>query len=326
MKKNRFRMFLAPALALLALGFCAHEAAHAQQGRQWVDGKWVSLPEPREGTAGGELALAQKHFDAGKYSKTIKAVKKILKRYPLHGVGEEATLLAGESEMRRGHYMDAFEWFEKQLTGYPSGEFSERALTREYEIADAFLNGRKRRMMKIFRVSAIGDGLDIMLRVAEHAPGSTLAQKAVLRIGDHHYEKGSWPDAVDAYDNFVRLFAKSDQAEYATLRSARATLAQFEGLEHDETPLIDARQRFVLFSEKFGPESALRADVIGVVKQIDETRADKAVNIIRFYMRTNKPQSAAYYCRLVMKDFPDTPAAQKADQILAKLDQSVSGG
>ena len=80
--------------------------------------------------------------------------------------------IAGEAQMARGRYMAARERYEEQLTLHPAGRFSERALERLFQIAEAFLAGRKQWVLGFVPFPARDEGVEILQYIAERAPGS----------------------------------------------------------------------------------------------------------------------------------------------------------
>ena len=289
-----------------------------QEEFEFKDGKWVPATEPVEGTEQGHLALVRKLIERGEGRSASRGVKRFFKAYPDSQRREEALLLAGRAEIVRGRYWQAFEWLEKQLAEYPAGRYYEWALSREFEVAEAFLAGKKRIHFGIFRLRAEGDGLDILLRIAEHAPGTAIAQKAMLRIADHQYEKARFAEAVAAYDEFLEMFPRSAQAQYASLQAARSTHAQFQGLNFDDTPLLEAKQRYLNFQQAY-PAAAREADVGAIIEDITATRANKLFATGAFYQRTDRPESATFYYKLVMRDFPQTEWADRAGEALSLM-------
>lgn len=292
--------------------------AWAEDQYEWKDGEWVKLAPPAKGTAAGELAIVRTLLEQKHYRKTVKAAKKFLKRYGADPARQEVFLLAGQAEMKRGRYYQAFEWFERQLNAFPGGRFAERALKREFEIAEAFLAGKKRIVAKFFRISAKGEALEILTRIAEHAPGTAMAENALLRIADYHYSHSEFPEAVQAYDGYLRLFGKSPRAAYAMLQAARARHASFHGIEHDATPLLDAQQRYLAFWRQY-PEQARKAKVPLVLKQITATLAAKLYRTGRFYERTHHLPAAAFYYEKLVNLYPKTQWAADARQALQQL-------
>ena len=312
------------AVATLALLAGLASWAPAQEGAyELKDGRYVPVAPPRAGTPEGHLALIRKHLREDDPSKALKEVQAFLKQYPDHPGREEALSLAGEAQMQRGRYFKAYESFERQIDQYPAGSLLERALQREYEIADAFLRGKKRIELGFLPVPAQDDGLEILLRIAEQAPGSRWSEKALLRAADYHFDKAQYNEAIDAYDQFLALHAEiSEQAPYAYLQAARATYALYDGPAYDEAPLIDARQRYRQFAELY-PQRAQEVGVPQVLSQIDQALAHKLYRTGEFYVRIGQPRSAVVYYHQTTQDYPQTQWAAKAAQRLEAMDPQL---
>jgi len=304
---------------ICAVAFClAAGSLTAGDSYERKDGRWVKIAKPAEGSAAGELALVRHYLDGARYKKAVKAAKKFIKRYPDDDAYEEVCLLAGQAEIKRARYYQAYGWFEKQLDQFPAGRYSGRALQREYEIAEAFLGGAKRIVLGFMKLKATDEGLEILGRIAEHAPGTEIASRSLLRIADYHYGKGHWMDAVEAYDTFLTLFGKSVKAPYAMLQSARANYSAFRGLEFEDTPLLEAEHRFKAFAEAY-PAAAAKAGVDRTLERITGIRAQKLYLTAEFYERTKRPPAAAFYYKQVAEEFAQTQWAKDARRALARL-------
>jgi outer membrane assembly lipoprotein YfiO len=284
----------------------------------WSGHGWAKAPPPAPGSAEGDLADIRSLIDSGQNARAIKAVDKVLLAHPSSSAREEAMNLAGQARMNQGRYWDAYDWFERQLANYPNGVFFDRALDREFTIARAFLQGRRRRAMKIFRVSARDDGIDILMRIAAHSPGSDLAERALLQVADYHYDRREYPEAIAVYDEFAKSHPRSGRRAYAMLRSARASLLTFRGIKWDETPLLDASVRFRVFARAY-PAQAKRENIAGILAEIRQTLAHKVFYSGTFYERTNSPRSAVFYYRKVLREYPDSQWANDARQRLDRL-------
>ena len=282
------------------------------------EGKWVKLAKPAKGTPAGEAAIVRQLVDRRKFRSALRSAKKFLKRYPTHKLREDVFCLAGDAEMGRGRYWQAYEWYEKQISEFPTGPRLERALDKEMTIARAFLAGKKRIALKVLRLKAFDDGIEIMHRVAEYAPGTERAELALLAVGDHHFGKGQWQGAVDSYDAYLRLFPKSRRAIHARLRAAEAMRRSYRGSKWDETPLIEAEQRYKDFALRH-PAVTRKIGVDKVLKELRSARAAKRYQVGQYYLRTGKRESAAYYFKLVARDFADTEWAGRALAELAKI-------
>ena len=308
-------------LAALVLAFGA--TAGAEDELVWKDGKWVRVAPPEEGTAAGELSIVRRDVDRQHYKTAVKHAKRFLKRYPGDPLSEQVYSLAGEAEMNRSRHWQAYQWYEKQLVYYPSGALAERAMEREVEIAEAFLTGKKRPAAKIFRVSAVDDGLEILQKIAERAPGSQRAQLALITIGDYHFNKGDWLVAGESYDRFLELFPKSTRAAHAEIRAAESHRNSYRGPAYDETPLVEAEQRYKSFLAHY-PARAAEYNARENLAQIRADRAEKQLYVAKFYLRTDHPKAAAEYLKLVLRDYPDAPSAHDAAALLAGIDPAAA--
>jgi outer membrane assembly lipoprotein YfiO len=293
----------------MLLGVGAAEAPAAEY--VWKDGKWVPAAKPAEGTVEGELAIIRAQIARHDRKKALAAVDRFLATYRDDPACEEAMLLAGQAELDAGRYHQAYERFEEMLDRYPNGRFLERALSREMDVANAFLAGKKRIVGKVFRLPARDEGLDILRRIAEHAPGSLVAESAMLRIGEYHYERGEYAESAEAYDEFLQLFPRSGRVPHAMLQGARAMFASFKGVAYDETPLIEAEQRYKVILDQY-PAAGRKAKAQQVLGQIAELRAQRAFETAKFYERTQRPQAAKFYYQQVVDQYPASAWAGEA--------------
>jgi outer membrane assembly lipoprotein YfiO len=310
---NRSSFILVAGAVLLCAGVCL------AQDYERIDGKWVKIVPPKPGTPAGDLQLlrqaVQEHADGA----AVGAAKAFIKKHPGEIAQEEVMMLAAQAEMHRGRYWQAFDdWIEKQLSQFPAGKYSQRVLQWEYDIGDAFLNGKKRVVWGIFNLSAQPEGLEILHKVVEHAPGSDVGERAMMRIAEYHFNHRDWPEAIVDYDEFVKLFRNSPKVPYATLQAAKASFLSYRGAAFDDTPLLDAEQRFKIYREHY-PDQAAKAQVDQTLANIRDLRAMKLLTTAEFYQRIGHPVAQALNYRQVNDQFPRTPSAELAQARLAKL-------
>lgn len=309
--------------ATVMLAAAAATPAAAQQEYVWEGGEWTATAEPGEQTPAGQIALIRLQLDQGKYRQAVKTAERFLDKYPDHDACEEAMMLTGQAEMDRGRYMKAYEWFSRQLARFPSGHLAGRALNRQYDIADAFLKGRKRTVLGFIRVSARAEGLRILEGIVAHAPGSELAEKSLLRMGDYHEDRQEYDKAITAYDRYVEMFPRGESAAYAMLQAARSRYAMYRGPSFDDTPLIEARLRFRHFAERF-PQPARENNIADVLRRIDDQRAEKDFHIAQFYDRTDRDDAAEFYYRRVVEQHGRTEWAAMAKRALGEATEAPS--
>lgn len=324
----RFNRACRAAVLVSLLGVCAgHLNAQAGGEMIWDGEKWAPATAPQPGTPMGDLAIIRSNVEAGRTNNVVKQVETFLVTHPQSPGAEEAMNLAGQALMDEGHYWDAYDWYTRQTSTYPNGAFYQRALHRQYAIADAFLEGRKRRLWKIFRIDAKDDALDMLQRIAAAAPGTDIAERALLRAADHYFfDAKLYNDAIGLYEQFIRENPNSPRRAYAMLQVPKAYLLMFRGVEWDITPLLDAKKRFEIFAAAY-PRAAEQENIATILEEIRHIRAHKLYNTGWFYERTKHPRAAAFYYRKLLTIenergepmFVDTEWAEQARIRLASL-------
>jgi outer membrane protein assembly factor BamD (BamD/ComL family) len=292
------------------------EAKLVRQG-----GRWVRVRPAPEGTPEGELARIRRQVERGQNRRAVRRVKKFLKKFPGDERTEEVLMLAGRAEIRRGRYMKAYRWYEKQLSEHPGGKYFDRAIEREFQIAEAFLAGRRQVIWGFLYLSAKAEALEMLSRLAEHVPGSIRAEDALLQIADYHFQSEQYLEAVAAFDNYLEFFGKSDRAGYALFRSAQAVYATFLGIPYDDTALLEAELRFRAFAERYpGAVGPTGTDV--TLREIAALRAQKDCDTAAFYERVSRPDAARFYYQEASGRYGSNPWAEKAQAALKRLGPS----
>ncbi len=212
---------------------------------------------------------------------------------------------------RTGDKLRAFYHLDELMDYYPESRLFYPALEKQYAVADRFLAGYKRRLFGVPFLTADDEGVEILFRIQERAPGSPIAERALLRTADHYYDSTQYDLASDAYAAYARSYPRSPEVPRVRLRQAFASLAQFRGLRHDATPVIDAKAQLEDVQAEY-PELAERENVADVLERIDGILAARVAATADFYRRTNEPQAAAYNWRYLAENFPETTEAARA--------------
>jgi outer membrane assembly lipoprotein YfiO len=289
-------------VAILATG----ASVRADGNLVWDGKEWKTAVPAKPGSPEAAIEEIRVAVKNNENSEALDLSEKFLKTHGGSILSEEVLNLSGIAAMQNGQYWKAYHWFEQQVATYPSGQFFERALTREYDIAEAYLNGRRRRVWKgMFRLKAYSEGLDILTQISVHTPGTSLAEKALTRMADYYFEDEQYPEAVQAYDEFVRQSPHSSRRPYAMLQAARACLLAYRGIEFDQATLIDAAERYRVFAQAF-PKAAKQENVRGILREIRLAQAHKLFHAGKFYERIGQPKAAAFYYAQCIRQYKDT--------------------
>lgn len=282
-------------------------------------GQWAAVQQPSTQPIQDPTLDKVEQFLAGHQAMPAKRlVLAWLRSHNESPIRDRGLYLLGQANFLYGDRLQSFYNFDELLDYYPDSAYFYQALQRQFDIADAYLNGYKRRFMMIPMFEAKEEAIEMLFRIQQRSPGSPLAERALLRTADFYYADQDFDLAADAYGAYLRSYPRSPLAARVKLRQAFSSLAQFRGLQFDATSMIDARQQLLeLIADH--PQLAEEENLKAVVERIDANMAKKLYATADFYRRTSKPGAAAYYYQYVATNFPTTPEAVDAREKLKKL-------
>jgi outer membrane assembly lipoprotein YfiO len=288
-------------------------------------GRWDQLPgaassQPAAGSPDPLLDAAERMIATGQGKAGAKTAIQWLRTHPQKEtpLRDRALFLAAEGYFVDGKRVDAFFYLDQLMDENPESAYFHQALQRQYDIADQYLKGYKRVFLYWAILPAEDEAVDMLYRIQQRAPGSLLAEKALLRTADWYYSTSAFDLAADAYAAYERNYPRSPYLARVRLRRAYSDLAQFRSTWHDPTHLLDARAQLVDMIAAY-PELADQEDLPALLARIDDSLADKVYRTADFYRRTSKPQAARYYYNYLVATFPKSPKLDDARRRLAEL-------
>jgi len=231
---------------------------------------------------------------------------------------DRGLFLLGNAYYQDDQRLTAFYQFDELLDYYPESRFFYPGLEKQYQIADEYLKGHKRKILGLPLIGAEDEAIEMLFRIQERSPGSPLAERALLRTADYYFSASQWELASDAYAAYGRSYPRSPEIGRVRLQRALSSFAQFRGTRFDATPLIDARAQFEDVKIQF-PELAEQANVQKFIDTINTTLARKLLGTADFYRRTSKPKAAAYTLLTLISSYPLLPESDQARQQLKQL-------
>ena len=230
----------------------------------------------------------------------------------------EAYLLRGRAKLDDDEETNALREWEVVVKKYPASEQFVPALEGEFEVARLYIGGLRPRALGL----RIDDGKpvaeEIILRINERLPGSKLAEKALISLGDMYYRERDLPTAVETYDVFLRLYPRSQYRSQALQRRAFATIAQFRGPGHDPSGLVETRYQIEDFQREFPAEADKLGMSDALVARLDDSAAAHLLLVAHWYADRNDVTSAKYTLRRLISKHPGSSAAVEALQWIEK--------
>jgi outer membrane assembly lipoprotein YfiO len=314
---------------LVLLGWAGTARAQEPRTFEFREGRWpevAAAPAPTTASATQPLAtdstlnFIEQLIQQGQYKDARKRCVEWLLANKTSPWRDRALFLEADALYGFGNRIKAFFYLDELMDEYPESSLFYRALEKQYQIADAYLNGYKRRLLYLPILGAEEEAVEMMYRIQQRSPGSPLAEKALLRTCDYYYSNGDFDLASDAYAAYIRSYPRSDILPRIKLRQAFSNLAQFRGLRFDATPVIDARIQLVAMMDDY-PQVSEEENIPEILQRIDETFARKLFGVADFYSRTHEPKAAVYTYRFLASTYPQSPEAAKAKVALREMPQ-----
>lgn len=289
-------------------------------GGQWPQTSGAATQPSEKSEPAPELDRIAAMIKEGKNKAAFKLDIVWLKAHKTHPQRARALYLMAQALYQYGDRIKAFYYCDELMDEHPDSEFYYPALDMQFRIANAYLDGYKRRFWGMPMFTAEDEAIEMLFRIQNRSPGSPLAEKALLRTADFYFSNRDYDYAGDTYAAYVRSYPRSPEVPRCRLREALAHYAQFRGPRFDATPLIDAREQFrsLMVTER---RLAEEENVPALLEQINRDLARKMYITGDFYRRTKEPRGAAYLFRYLVKAFPNSPEAAQAKEQLTKLPQ-----
>ncbi len=280
---------------------------------------WVREEPPEPGTPDGDLSLIRAELARSEYKDAAKHLDDWVKKYgPDSPRLPEAEFLRGQAAFLNHRLMRAHQVYQDVLNNWPGSEWAEKSMRGELIIAEAFLSGKKRRVLGMPLVQAHDEGIEILDEIIINQPHHPLAEQAARVKADYYFRTGEFELAEDSYAQLARNYPGGPNAREAMLQSAYAALASFPGVQFDDAALIEAEERFLQFKRAF-PLYAQDDEINQLLENIHAKRAEKEFQIGRYYERARKRGAAIFYYELIQSDYPQTNWATLARSRLASL-------
>jgi len=312
---------LAISVALSCAGSATAETWRLKNGDQWES--TAADPQERYLHAIAELKELVKSGNARDVKEALKQIKE---EFPDRVSPDLDLFILGEMQYWRDRYGKALSQFEKMFKKYPSSEFSAPALQREFDMAMAYLEGRKKTVLGFIKISGYAEGVEIMEKVSDRAgldEPNGVGLRAAVAVAEHYEAAEKYLEAYLKWSEIASYWETGPIGKRALYRMAEDNLAAYDSHAPNDRPNFDgsklttAKTYYAKFMALY-PQDAKQDEVPEKVRHIDEEMAYKQFTIGQFYRRTGKHQAATLYFDMVVRNWPQTEAGAMAKEALAK--------
>jgi len=283
-------------------------------------------PVSAEGQGKFLLAVAEtkKLVNTGQTEAARKAFDKLKEDFPEIAAPDLDLFIEAELSFCKGKFTTAARSHDKLLAEYPQSQLRQAALDRQFAIATAFLAGRKRPVLRIFKIRGYAEGIRIMERITDRVGLDTqMGIRAAVAVAENYEKRAKFEEAYLKWWEISSQWETGQIGADALLGMARCKHAVYnrhrehKRAQYDASSLTTAKSYYEKFRLLY-PKDAEAMGIDQILKQIDEQLAYKQFAISRYYQRTANRQSANLYYNMVVNNWPGTDVAKIAEEMLAK--------
>ena len=266
----------------------------------------------------------------GKTRELKKAMETLKSQFPSIAGSDYDSFVKAEILFSKGKFDKAFYAYDSLLNNFPQSPFYQAAIDRQFSIGMAYLQGRKKKFLKIFRISGLEEGIKAMEKVADRTGDSLIAVNALVAVAQTYEKNQSYVEAYQEWSIISDRWPGGTIAKDALLGMARNQYAAYSGPDFDSTSLVSAKGYYNRFNLMY-PEDAKALNIDQTLKLIDEQIVHKKFYIGKYYDRTESKKSEAgqirpsiLYFDMIQANWPGTEAAKLAKAEEQK--ENIRGG
>ena len=297
---------------LILIGFVFGVTASAQAYWIWSPktGKWLNPKYVVKPTPGEQLKFAQSFFEKKDYPRALIEFQALIKNYPKAFEAAEAQFSIGTCLENMNKPYEAYLAYQKMIDKYPFSDKINDAIKKEFDIADQFISGKKRKFAGI-PLPVENPAIEILRKVIENSTYGPLSPVAQYKLGLLLKALTRYQEAQEEFEKVIANYPDSEWAEPAKFQIAVALAKVSPSGKYDESTSLEAKERFQDFV-KTHPDAELSEEALQEIERITQKQAENNFNIARFYEKQHGWEAAGIYYNTVIKDFSHTTWAAQA--------------
>jgi outer membrane protein assembly factor BamD (BamD/ComL family) len=292
---------------------------HLKDGKEWED-----ISDTPEGRRLMAVAKFKQLINSGEAESALDELIKLKQAHPEIAGPDFDKFVEGEFLYADGKWFKAIRKYDELLDGWPQSWLKSTALERNFSIALAFLNGEKRKILGMIKLSAFDEGETIMHRVADRAGNDApIAKRALISLAKAYQSKGDFLDAHEVWWEVHDRWPTGATGRMALLEMAQSVHSAYTTPDYEDTGLISAETYYTNFKLRY-PELVEENEIDEKLAQVKEQLAYKQYLIGVYYDRTGSPEAAQFYYHEVTENegWAGTEAVKMAQ---ARIDVAETG-
>ncbi|MEO0054751.1 MAG: hypothetical protein RLZZ50_698 [Verrucomicrobiota bacterium] len=285
---------------------------------------FVDSPEGKN--AKSIMDAARRAEDAGDLGKANSGYKKVIKKYGSSVFAPEALYRSANYYEGRRQYSKAFRNLQRIIAEHPAYPRFSEVLGAEYRIATKLVAGARPRYFGVipgFRQRE--KGIEFLETIVTNAPFSEYAPISLMNAAQAYTKTGDRDASIDALDRMINNYPESFLTPDAYLKLATAQASITQGPAYDQASTQLALTYFQDYLILYPGD----ADATVATKGFDAARAMLAESKMTigdfYYKHRSNYQAAKVFYNEAITIYPESPTAERARGLLAKIEKIESG-
>src|SRR6266487_5007795 len=318
------RVFLVFAAAVFLLPEPSVASVVFQPGKK---AKFVAPGEEQiSGDASELYQIGQTAEKEGNIKRAIRAYKSLVKRHPKDKLAPTALYRAGQLQEQLHLYTPAADSFRELVERYPSSPNFEQAIEGQFRAGEAYLNGKKLKVLGIAVASALDRAVAIFANVVHTAPYGKYTARAQFDIGLAREKQGANDAALQAYQAVVDKFPNEPVAVDAQYQIGYIWFTAEQTGTKDAAAANNAKTAFQDFLFHY-PKSEKAAQARADLDILEHKQTATSYKVAKFYDKQKYYRAAVIYYNEVIRQQPGSEESNQAkkriDQLRAKFGEAV---
>lgn len=263
-----------------------------------------------------------KNLEEGFWDGAVRNFTILATSFPNDPNAQDAWYYVGLAEFYADELDAANDAFSAYLKGNNHPKFFEETFVYKFAIAEKFNEGAKRRFFGNKKLPKLSSGKSMAIQTYDEViaalPCHDLAARSFFAKGGVLWEEKRWKDSIESYQMVIKRFPKHELApeSYVAISKVYRERSKIEFQNPDVLAFAEINLR--RFKQDYPKEQRV-AEVESDLLAIKEMYAAGLYETGQFYERTNRARASIIYYQNVMKKFPETKVAEKAQARLKKL-------
>ena len=278
----------------------------------------ILVNESRVASIEGETIYldARRADTAGKTKKAIKLYDEVADDFPFAPSAAKARYRQAQLLDQQGEVEDAFETYDAFLGRFPGSSLYTKAFNRLESIAFDVASGKvKGSFLGMERDIPLSTKVEMLSKIAVHAPKSERAAKAQFAIGQAYLAEEKYDKSVAAFRELVSDQPNSSLAPRALFKVGEILLQNAERGNQNQANLRLSREAFNDYLIQY-PGHSRNNEARKKITELKARELKRSYEIAKFYEKTGEIKSARFYYSNIVSE---TKSGKLHDAAKARL-------